>query len=339
MSDTLLLQNDKARIVDTRTMDWADPLPQEPLHGVPGAKVKVLARFPGGEPRVQLMYVPPGIDNLNPAGVAERHYHRTVREWVYILSGEMPFREYEYPDQQVGNLVHYRTGMFLDRLPGEGSAHGLDPGNGGTVGCVCLEWKTGPGTAISEKGSDKETVVVTEEQVHAAKAPAARPSTVTSGPGIAYRTPSVTIYDTLAMQWHVPGPGEPFHGTGAKVKVLARDEEGHVLAQSLWFPPGSDSMGHGGRPERHYHKTVHEWVYVLDGEAAIREYGHDESGPGVRVDFRAGVFLEREPGPGAFHGVDASAPSPVGFHCLEWRIGRGSAAGEAGTGEENVVVH
>ena len=45
MSSHVLLENDKARIVDTRAMEWADPLPQEPLHGVPGAKVKVLARF------------------------------------------------------------------------------------------------------------------------------------------------------------------------------------------------------------------------------------------------------------------------------------------------------
>jgi uncharacterized cupin superfamily protein len=338
MSKEVLLQNDKARIIDTRTMEWADPLPQEPLHGVPGAKVKVLARFDTGEPRVQMMYVPPGIDNLNPAGVAERHYHKTVREWVYILSGEMPFREYEYPDQKEGNLVWYRTGMLLDRLPGSGSAHGLDPGNGGTVGCVCLEWKTGFGTALSEKGSDKETVVVTEEQVKEANAPA-RPSTVTSGPGIVYKTPSVTIYDTLAMPWHVPGPGEAFHGTGAKVKVLSRADEGYPNVQSLWFPPGSTSMGHGGKPERHYHSTVQEWVFTLDGELAVREYGYDETGPGERVDFRAGVFLERKPGPGGFHGVDKAAPSPVGFHCLEWRIGSGSAAGEVGTEQENVVIH
>lgn len=338
MNDGLLYENDKARIVDTRAMDWVDPLPEEPLHGVPGAKVKILARFETGEPRVQLMYVPPGVDNLNPAGVNERHYHSTVREWVYVVSGEMPFREYEYPDQQEGNLVRYRTGMLLDRRPGPASAHGLDPKGGGTVGCVCLEWKTAPGTAIGEKGWEKETVVVTEEEVVAAAAPS-RPSTVTTGPGIVYQTPSVTIFDTLAMPWHVPGPGEPFHGSGAKVKVLARADEGHPIVQALWFPPGSDSMGHGGRPERHYHKSVHEWVYTLDGEAAIREYGYDETGPGERVDFRTGVFLERKPGPGAFHGIDSSAPSPVGFHCLEWRIGSGSAAGEAGSEQENVVVH
>ena len=39
------------------------------------------------------------------------------------------------------------------------------------------------------------------------------------------------------------------------------------------------------------------------------------------------------------HGVDKAAPSPVGFHCLEWRIGSGSAAGEVGTEQENVVIH
>ena len=148
------------------------------------------------------------------------------------------------------------------------------------------------------------------------------------------------IVDTRLMEWADPLPQEPLHGVpGAKVKVLARADEGHPIVQSLWFPPGSDSMGHGGRPERHFHTTVDEWVFVLDGELAVREYGHDESGPGERVDFRAGVFLERKHGAGAFHGVDASAPSPVGFHCLEWRIGSGSAAGEDGSDQENVVVH
>lgn len=55
MSDALLLHNDKARIVDTSSMDWADPLTQEPLHGAPttteGRPAPALRDVPGRVPR------------------------------------------------------------------------------------------------------------------------------------------------------------------------------------------------------------------------------------------------------------------------------------------------
>jgi uncharacterized cupin superfamily protein len=347
MTDHVLLQNDKALIVDTRAMEWAPPAPGEPLHGVQGVKVKVIARFDTGEPRAQLIYIPPGIRSVIPGGVPSRHYHRTVRESIYVLSGEMPWCEYADPYQAEGTVVWFKPGMFLDRRPGPGSAHGLAPNATGTVGCTMLEWRSGPGTSPAEAAAADETVVITEDDVRAAAAsgtsPAPTPTPSSAllppGPGDVYRSSAVSIVDTRLVPWEVPGPGAPFYNTGVLVKVLTRHETGFVDAQALWVPHGSDSMGHGGRPERHYHRTVHEWVFTLDGEAAIREYGYDETGPGVRVEFRAGVFLDRRPGPGAFHGVDAAKPSPVGFHCLEWRDRPGSAAGEVGTTEENVVIH
>jgi hypothetical protein len=87
-----------------------------------------------------------------------RHYHRTVREYGFTISGELPHWEYENAEQEDGELVVFREGYYMDRAPG--SLHGLEPGPTSAVGCVVLMWRTGRGTWVDEPTFDEETVEV-----------------------------------------------------------------------------------------------------------------------------------------------------------------------------------
>src|SRR5262245_35231300 len=96
-------------------------MPWQELEGIAGGKQKVLARDDQGEPSVQITWIPPGPGGADP----ERHFHRTVHEWGYVLFGELPMREYTSADAERGRPVVFRAGYFMDRRPG--SVHGIDP--------------------------------------------------------------------------------------------------------------------------------------------------------------------------------------------------------------------
>ncbi len=70
-----------------------------------------------------------------------RHYHRSVREFAYVLSGELPHWEYANGRGAAGEMVLFREGFFMDRRPG--SIHGLEPGPVSSIGCTLLMWRDG----------------------------------------------------------------------------------------------------------------------------------------------------------------------------------------------------
>lgn len=156
-------------------------------------------------------------------------------------------------------------------------------------------------------------------------------------PGVVYQTDLVTLLDTREGQFVLPGPGEPFHGTGVKVQVLARDAEGHPLVQLLWVPPGTSSFSPGELKERHYHTTVREFVFTLEGELPFREY-EDPYGDGELVVYKKGYFLDRRPGPASGHGMDYEHVSPTGCLMLEVRTGPRSQMAEKDSHLETVVI-
>ena len=156
--------------------------------------------------------------------------------------------------------------------------------------------------------------------------------------GVVFSSDLVSILDTRELPWCIPAEGEPFHGTGVKVKVLARDDEGSPLVQLLWIPPGTPSFSPGGVRERHYHKTVREYVFTLEGELPFREY-RELDGDGELVVYKQGYFLDRRPGPGSGHGMDTEHASPAGCLMLEVRTGSRSQMAERGSEHETVVLH
>ncbi len=156
-------------------------------------------------------------------------------------------------------------------------------------------------------------------------------------PGLVYATELVTLLDTRDGEWKLPAEGQPFHGTGVKVQVLARDADGHALVQLLWVPPGTASFSPGELRERHYHTTVREFVFTLEGELPFREY-EDPYGDGQLMVYKKGYFLDRRPGPASGHGMDYEHVSPTGCLMLEVRTGPHSQMAETLSHLETVVI-
>lgn len=138
-------------ILDTRAFPWQE-FPEA------GTKrlVKVLSRDDRGDPASYLVFAPPGA----PAwlDIPHREYHKTVREQVFVLSGEMFTWEYASADQKSGDLVVMKQGFFMDRQPG--SIHGVEEGPASSVGHLILYWRSGSGTWPGEDRYHEETVEV-----------------------------------------------------------------------------------------------------------------------------------------------------------------------------------
>lgn len=269
-----------ARVLDTREEPWVDPPEGEAFAGT-NVKVKVLTREPAGWPSAQLLWVPPGLDSINPHHKPERHYHRTVREWVYVLDGELPYREYASIDDREGMPVLYRPGFFLDRQPGRTSVHGMDAGKG-RVHAVCIEVREGPGTAPGERGNHDQNVSITDDDLDAGLAgelpddgpPRHAPSTPRQGAGVVHSTATVTLLDTRALPWEEGG-----------VKVLSRFDGGGVRFRLVSLPAGAEAR-------------VPDSAYVIAGSLAV------DGGEAL-----AGAFVE-----------DAEATAgPGGAFFLDWR--------------------
>ena len=155
-------------------------------------------------------------------------------------------------------------------------------------------------------------------------------------PSIVIKRPDLTLLDTRALEWIEPPPGEMFHGTGAKFRALSRHPDGWVRVYQVYVPPGTKGIGHGGKPDRHYHRTVHEWGYVLFGELALIEYDGLDDLVGQTVVYREGFFFDRSPG--SVFGLHPELVSPTGVMIIEWRTGPGSSAQEAGSEHETVSI-
>lgn len=306
------------RILDTRSIPW------ESFAGLTGAKVKVLSRDDAGRELVFLVWMPPG--ELPGVCLPHRHYHRTVREYSLIVSGELPHWEYKDTAQQRGDLVVFREGYFMERHPG--SIHGLESGLTSANGCTILMWRDGVGNWVNEPEAEQETIDVAYDD----------PPTDVSGPttelaaqegGVVLERPDVTIRDTRAMPW------EPFDGLrGGKVKVLARDAAGHASVFIVWMPPGHRDPA--VLPHRHYHRTVREFAFMLSGELPHWEYTGAEQQHGELVIFREGFYMDRLPG--SLHGSEPGVTSPTGCTLLMWRNGVGNWLGEPEATDETIEV-
>ena len=151
-------------------------------------------------------------------------------------------------------------------------------------------------------------------------------------PGTVFENEIVTILDTREMDW------EEFPGLeGGRMKVLSRDESGEPAVMLLWFPPDvSDNLPE--LPYRHYHATGREHFFFLSGEFPHWEYPSAEAREGQLVLFREGYYLDRRPGPGGMHGLEAEPTSRIGCLALHWRTGTGNISGEQNFEQESIEV-
>jgi len=122
-----------------------------------------------------------------------------------------------------------------------------------------------------------------------------------------------------------------------RIKILARFETGEPSVFLLWLPPGAkvDERAH-----RHYHRTVAEHHFVLEGEQPTWIYDEPAQGEGEGHAFllRPGQYLGREPGPEGIHGREPAATSITGCTMLVWRSGPGNFVREASAAGETVDV-
>jgi hypothetical protein len=304
------------RWLDTRAMPW------EEMPGLPGLRQKTLHRDADGEPSVTINFIPPG-ETLGE--LPYRHYHASVREWVYILEGEYPGWEYSSAEQTRGDLLWKRRHFFMERMPG--SIHGVEAGATTSTGAIVLNWRAGgPGVWIGERNYEQESVRVPYGNGDVPSRPGPE-----EGGAVAYARGGVRWVDTRALDWE-PMPGTPH----ILYKPLAWDEEGEALAYLVAIPPGR-GLGAGRDRHRHYHRTTREFVYVLDGEYQGHEYESEEQQRGELQRKKKGYFMIREPG--SIHGSESDAFSATGAIILNWRDGpSGIWRGERRYAEESVDV-
>lgn len=150
--------------------------------------------------------------------------------------------------------------------------------------------------------------------------------------GALYRNQTTTLLNTREMEWE----DDPALG---KVKVLSRFATGEPSVFLLWQPPGG-TRGQGELPHRHYHETVDEYHYVLEGEQPTWIYDCPEQAEGEGHGFllREGYYLARVAGPGGLHGRERSATSETGCVMLIWRTGVGNMVREGAAARETIEV-
>ena len=203
-------------LLDTRELPWEDN------PGIPGGKMRVLARASEGWPSVILNWLPPGIgEGAEP----HRHYHRTVREHGLVLHGELPMVEFESLEAERGAAVLFREGYCMDRSPG--SVHGLDPRFTSQIGFTILEWRTGTGTYLTEEGACEESIVLPAPAEVDELAPSGRPGVVVDGPAL-------RLLDTREL------PGEELdEWPGARIQRVALGADGSTTAAIVQLAPGA----------------------------------------------------------------------------------------------------
>ena len=320
----LLRDRGGVRRVDTRAMEW-EPLPLDGLYR------KVLNRDEDGEPSVTLTFVPPG--GFLPE-VPYRQYHKSVREYIYVVEGEFVIYEYESAEQTEGDVIRAKAGYFMDRRPGEHPRPGGRPVKSAT-GALLLSWReTGPGIWIGERDFETETVRVPFDEGASFTRSADEPHE--AGDACIRNRGGVTWLDTRAMGWEVmPMPGWVD-------KVLVRDEAGDPSITINYHAPRGRGEENGsplpqGR-HRHYHKSVRELNYLIAGEGVTWEYESPEHTDGDIFHSRQGYFMDRDAG--SIHGTRPGPPgSATGQIIICWRMGgSGIFVGERDYETESVEV-
>ena len=177
------------RLLDTLRMKWED------MPGIPGFKRRVLRVDAGGGGSVEIQFAPPGFSESILARLAMgsvRHFHRSVTERHYFLSGDLPNCDWRDLEDANGRLTVYRRHMFLDRPPL--TLHGLVPDHVSVAGSEFLVWNTGSGTALWEADAERETVEVSNSNIDGLR-------------GMRFVAPTILHTDRLPLQPHARVPG------------------------------------------------------------------------------------------------------------------------------------
>jgi len=142
------------------------------------------------------------------------------------------------------------------------------------------------------------------------------------------------IVDTRTMPWET-FPGLP----NSVMKPLVIDSDGVARVMIRVIKPSKElATSLPTMPYRHYHSSVAEHTYYLAGDLPHWDYASPEDGVGALVDFKAGYFLDGNPGPGGLHGIEDGPRSKTGGIVLNWRNGVGNNSLEPNFHEESIQV-
>ena len=146
---------------------------------------------------------------------------------------------------------------------------------------------------------------------------------------VVYESVGVRWLDTRQLEWE-PMPGLP----GLAQKVLVRDAAGEPSVTMNYLPAGPIL---GDLPYRHLHRTVREFLLIVEGEYSGWEYESPEQAHGNLLWKRRDFFMVREPG--SIHGVEAGPTSSTGAVIVNWRQGGpGVWIGEHNYDQESATV-
>lgn len=140
--------------------------------------------------------------------------------------------------------------------------------------------------------------------------------------------------DTAQMPW------EPLAFIpGFQRKLLREDPCTHATVQLQHTPAGfsrpiAERLAAGAI--RHYHRTVTERHYFLDGDFPCVEWRDLADVTGQLVTYRRDMFLDRPPN--SLHGLTAGTPSSSGSQFLVWNTGAGTAMWEPEAATETVEL-
>jgi hypothetical protein len=240
------------RVIDTNTVPWGDWHPQ-----FPGTKSKELHFDAESGANLRQAYLPPGFTIAEK----ERHHHGDTREGVFILFGNIPYHEYDLPTTTEGQPFDFREGFLLDRTPR--SIHGISLDPTSTLGCMILEWGTGPleFNYIPFEG-DLESFGTDFYPPHTA--------------------------DSASLPWEAHPDLK-----GCKIKMLS---DGGATPDPRFHPVCLVHIPPGWSPTNTVHrgttKAQRRWLYVLHGDAPVWTYDGTDAAKGTRHDLAQGHYLE-----------------------------------------------
>lgn len=261
---------DDVRFIDTETKPWGDWHPQ-----FPGTKSKELHFDAASGANLRLAYLPAGFTIAEK----ERHHHGDTREGVFILFGNVPYREYDLPGDTEGRFFDFKKGFLLDRAPR--SIHGISLDPATELGCMILEWGTGPleFNYIPFDG-DLDSFGTDFNPPHTA--------------------------NSEAMDWS-PHPSLK----GCKIKVLS---DGGADPDPRFHPVCLVHIPPGWVPPNTVHRSAaaerRQWCYAIHGDAPVWTYDDALSATGTRHQMKEGTYLEWT-GP-AVAGFESGATSEIG---------------------------
>ncbi|WP_174278225.1 hypothetical protein [Sphingomonas bacterium] len=125
---------------------------------------------------------------------------------------------------------------------------------------------------------------------------------------------------------------------GARVQTLLRDEDYPGAVEINFGPSGftdriRELLGHG--PHRHYHRSVNERHYVLEGDYPIFHW-KDPANEGALTRLHRHHYLENPPM--TLHGITGDTVPELGWKHLRWSDGLGTDIYEPGAAEETLEV-